>query len=38
MRLKNKQNTGEAYIEKKKYVLFIHSEGLLGNAEDSGLE
>ncbi|MBK1896626.1 CusA/CzcA family heavy metal efflux RND transporter [Chryseobacterium paridis] len=33
---KNNQNTGGAYIEKKETVLFIRSEGLLGNAEDIG--
>jgi cobalt-zinc-cadmium resistance protein CzcA len=31
---KNNQNTGGAYIEKKETVLFIRSEGLLGNSED----
>jgi len=33
---KNNQNTGGAYIEKKETVLFIRSEGLLGNTEDIG--
>lgn len=31
---KNNQNTGGAYIEKGPTVLFIRSEGLLGNKED----
>lgn len=31
---KNNQNTGGAYIEKGPSVLFIRSEGLLGNIED----
>lgn len=30
----NNQNTGGAYIEKKSSVLFIRTEGLLGNKED----
>lgn len=33
---KNNQNTGGAYIEKGPTVLFIRSEGLLGNQEDIG--
>ena len=31
---KNNQNTGGAYIEKQSSVLFIRTEGLLGNKED----
>ncbi len=31
---RNNQNTGGAYIEKKETVLFIRSEGLIGNLED----
>lgn len=31
---KNNQNTGGAYIEKGPTVLFIRSEGLIGNKED----
>ncbi len=31
---KNNQNTGGAYIEKGPTVLFIRSEGLIGNEED----
>ncbi|MFM2201934.1 MAG: hypothetical protein RL040_1134, partial [Bacteroidota bacterium] len=31
---KNNQNTGGAYIEKGPTVLFIRSEGLIGNQED----
>lgn len=31
---KNNQNTGGAYIEKGATVLFIRSEGLIGNKED----
>lgn len=31
---KNNQNTGGAYIEKGSTVLFIRSEGLIGNKED----
>jgi cobalt-zinc-cadmium resistance protein CzcA len=30
----NNQNTGGAYIEKGPTVLFIRSEGLIGNKED----
>lgn len=30
----NNQNTGGAYIEKNESVLFIRSEGLIGNKED----
>lgn len=30
----NNQNTGGAYIEKNETVLFIRSEGLVGNVED----
>ena len=30
----NNQNTGGAYIEKAETVLFIRSEGLIGNVED----
>lgn len=33
---KNNQNTGGAYIEKGATVLFIRSEGLIGNPEDLG--
>lgn len=32
----NNQNTGGAYIEKGPTVLFIRSEGLIGNKEDIG--
>ena len=31
---KNNQNTGGAYIEKDATVLFIRSEGLIGNIND----
>ena len=31
---KNNQNTGGAYIEKQSSVLFIRTEGLLGNKQD----
>lgn len=31
---KNNQNTGGAYIEKQATVLYIRSEGLIGNLED----
>ncbi|OJV56373.1 MAG: acriflavine resistance protein B [Bacteroidetes bacterium 43-16] len=31
---RNNQNTGGAYIEKQETVLFIRSEGLIGNLED----
>jgi cobalt-zinc-cadmium resistance protein CzcA len=33
---KNNQNTGGAYIEKGPAVLFIRSEGLIGNEQDIG--
>lgn len=33
---KNNENTGGAYIEKGPTVLFIRSEGLIGNKEDIG--
>lgn len=32
----NNQNTGGAYIEKQSTVLYIRSEGLIGNKEDIG--
>ncbi len=31
---KNNENTGGAYIEKKSTVLYIRSEGLIGNTDD----